>query len=359
MNSFLRIFFGSSNEAEQTNVHRAAAQLDALHTLSRSLDSAFRRPEQVHRLVSSSAQMLLGSQSAVLVMYEPLTETLRVASVSGVQEMASLHAVEQRADQGVLGQAILTTDTIIRDAEVPFEHEDPILESLDHRNMLITPLRIDKQEFGVLAIDSRLDGTRYDENDVRLAEVFASFVAVVEQGVQIINNLNRKTERLKAVFEISRHLAQFTKLEDLLELVVLRAVSLTEATSGSVVLWDEHSGSLKIMAQVGLSQERSQLELHSGEGITGWVFQHGTGLLVDDVTLDRRYVPVRDDVQSELAVPLRTSNQVVGVLNVDHLRRNAFTSADLELLQALADVSSGAIQMAAARAASGGESSKF
>src|SRR5207244_5574648 len=74
-----------------------------------------------------------------------------------------------------------------------------------------------------------------------------------------------------------------------------------------------------------------------GRGVTGWVAKTGKPLRVPDVTADRRYVSVRKDIRSELAVPLLVEGTLIGVLNVDSTRKNAFSAGDEELLVALAN----------------------
>ncbi len=64
--------------------------------------------------------------------------------------------------------------------------------------------------------------------------------------------------------------------------------------------------------------------------------RHGKPARVGDVTQDKRYVSVRRDVRSELAVPLEVRGEVRGVINVDSERVNAFSEDDQELLQELA-----------------------
>jgi signal transduction histidine kinase len=93
---------------------------------------------------------------------------------------------------------------------------------------------------------------------------------------------------------------------------------------------------LEIHAAQNLSSAARKLKLRVGEGITGWVARHGKPALVGDVTQDKRYVSVRRDVRSELAVPLEVQGEVRGVINVDSDRVNAFSADDLVLLQELA-----------------------
>jgi signal transduction histidine kinase len=120
-----------------------------------------------------------------------------------------------------------------------------------------------------------------------------------------------------------------------LNLVLREAVDIMRATSGSVVLVDPHTQLLEIEVAIGLSKEARQLKLAIGRGVTGWVAKTGNPLRVADVTADPRYVSVRKDIRSELAVPLLLDGALIGVLNVDSTRKNAFSEEDEELLVAL------------------------
>ena len=78
------------------------------------------------------------------------------------------------------------------------------------------------------------------------------------------------------------------------------------------------------------------LKLRVGEGITGWVARTGKPANVGDVAKDPRYIMLRPEVASELAVPLEVGGEVRGVINVDSDRPDAFSASDQELLEALA-----------------------
>jgi signal transduction histidine kinase len=108
------------------------------------------------------------------------------------------------------------------------------------------------------------------------------------------------------------------------------------ASSGSLVLVNPTNDFLEIHAAYGLPAGAAQLKLRVGEGITGWVARNGKPARVGNVSQDHRYVLLRPEVQSELAVPLEVQGEIRGVLNVDSDRLDAFTAEDQELLEALA-----------------------
>lgn len=73
-----------------------------------------------------------------------------------------------------------------------------------------------------------------------------------------------------------------------------------------------------------------------GEGITGVAAQKRQPVLVNDVLQDNRYLPALDAVRSELAVPMLVRNKLVGVIDIQSTRTDAFTEHDSSLLRLLA-----------------------
>jgi signal transduction histidine kinase len=132
--------------------------------------------------------------------------------------------------------------------------------------------------------------------------------------------------------------------KDVLDRVLAEAVRVMQATSGSVVFIDPHTQLLQIEVAIGLNKRAQQTKLAIGRGVTGWVAKTGQPLRVPDVTADPRYVSVRADIRSELAVPLLVEGTLIGVLNVDSKRPNAFSAEDEELLVAIANQSAQVIQ---------------
>lgn len=143
-------------------------------------------------------------------------------------------------------------------------------------------------------------------------------------------------ERLLLLHQVSNVIHSTLDSQEALHLIVSEAVRIMRASSGSLVLINPTNQFLEIHASQNLSSTARKLKLRVGEGITGWVAQHGRPALVGNVARDARYVCIRREVQSELAVPLEVQGEVRGVINVDSERPNAFSPADQALLEDLA-----------------------
>jgi signal transduction histidine kinase len=113
-----------------------------------------------------------------------------------------------------------------------------------------------------------------------------------------------------------------------LDRILAAAVRSTRAQSGSFILLNPNSGLLDIEASHGLSEKARRVKLRPGEGITGWVATTGQPLRSGDVREDKRYVSINSKVRSEMAAPVEIRGQIVGVLNVDSGKVDAFSSTD-------------------------------
>jgi two-component sensor histidine kinase len=88
-----------------------------------------------------------------------------------------------------------------------------------------------------------------------------------------------------------------------------------------------------------------------GQGLVGWVAQHGQSLNVPDTLADERHFKGVDQktglkLRSILSAPLRVKKGVIGVLQVVDETKNRFTAADLQLVESLATTAAIAIENA-------------
>jgi signal transduction histidine kinase len=84
------------------------------------------------------------------------------------------------------------------------------------------------------------------------------------------------------------------------------------------------------------------------EGIIGWVAEKRRPVCIDDVSLDNRYLPLEEmpEIKSEVALPLETGRQILGVLDIQSDRKGMFKEDYVPFIQMLADQVAIAIQNA-------------
>ena len=116
---------------------------------------------------------------------------------------------------------------------------------------------------------------------------------------------------------------------------------------GWIALIDPASQTLHTIAHRGMTETHQKRQLKVGaEGITGWVAKEGKLLNIPDVSSDPRYANLIETTQSELCVPLCSTEGVLGIINLESDELDAFTTDDENLLLALANQATIAIETA-------------
>jgi serine phosphatase RsbU (regulator of sigma subunit) len=109
----------------------------------------------------------------------------------------------------------------------------------------------------------------------------------------------------------------------------------------TILLVGEDGSRLDVAARFGYPEDTVQnLLLRVGKGLTGRVAQTGQPMLVQDVSKEDRYLKGLEDAKSELVVPMKFENRVIGVFDVQSAQMNAFDERDVEILSALANLAS-------------------
>ena len=127
--------------------------------------------------------------------------------------------------------------------------------------------------------------------------------------------------------------------EDFGRAVLDCACRLMNCERGSVMMWDEKEGCLKIEAARSPVQHRTQqLFLKPGEGVAGKAFASGQPIFVADPKDDPRYVAhTAGDVEPFVSIPLMVKGKPIGVLNL-HAQEGAepFSDYNVKFLGILA-----------------------
>lgn len=163
----------------------------------------------------------------------------------------------------------------------------------------------------------------------------------------------RELARTTQLFEISLEMNSTIRKRDLLRKIMETTARLMDAEASSVILVDPNTGELYFELATGSKgDEVREIRLNPGEGIAGWVAEHGQPLKIDDAVSDPRWsskVSSRVDypTRNMLCVPIFSKGAVIGVLQVLNKRGGRpFTDRDAQLLQSVASPTAVALENA-------------
>jgi phosphoserine phosphatase RsbU/P len=251
-------------------------------------------------------------------------------------------ALEVEVGQGLIGQAAAEGERIL----VPDVRKDTRYRFIDAlpetRSEVVIPLKIEGRVLGVLDVQSdQVDA--FHPNDLLILEALADTIARAVEGARLYSNLKRRADQLTLITEVSKSVNASLDLRTLMGNV---ADLIHEQFSyPHVQLFTVHPNRRLIGYQAGSGKRSKDLagymiSLDDAEGIIPWVARAGQTVLANDVKKDKRYRPSPlppQDIASELCVPLIYHEQVVGILDIQSYRRNAFTEDDQLIFETVAD----------------------
>jgi phosphoserine phosphatase RsbU/P len=148
----------------------------------------------------------------------------------------------------------------------------------------------------------------------------------------------QREELLDFLLEISAATTEtLTDLDELLSSVSATIRKVVPYDVFAILLYNERQKTLRMRHSIGHREEIvKRLVLKPGEGLTGTAAQTRQPVLVGDVSKDPRYLNVLDAVRAELAVPMLARGRLVGVIDLQSTRLNAYTEYDRNLLRLIA-----------------------
>ncbi len=168
-----------------------------------------------------------------------------------------------------------------------------------------------------------------------------------------VTELKRQIERLSLFHEIGKALASTLDLQKILQTVMEKISDLLQPDTWSLLMLDETTQELYFEIAIGAGADKlKDVRLKVGEGIAGWVAEHGEALLVEDVKRDPRFSRRFDeltqvDTRSVACVPVKGRERILGVIElVNCLGRESFRREDIPILKSLADYAAIALENA-------------
>ena len=161
---------------------------------------------------------------------------------------------------------------------------------------------------------------------------------------RLLSTLERRNHELATLVEMAKALTSTLSLEAVLNLILEKVSLLLQSQSWSLLLVDETTGELSF--EIAVSPAAAALKgmrLKKGQGIAGWVAEHGEPLLIPDVHADPRFAPQVDEAvsfttESIVCVPVRIRDKVLGVVELVNGQAGArFDENDLAILATVAD----------------------
>ena len=329
-------------EAEH-QIRQRTTQLEALRQVGLELTAQLDLDTLLRSIVSRAIKLLGGTEGG-LYLYRPDQDVLEWAVVIG-PSMAPIGTVLRRGE-GLSGKIWETGEPLIVDDYQHWEGRAKAYEEYPFVAVVGVPIRwgpagAEEEFLGVLNVSVDAPHT-FSPSDAELLDLLATQAAIAIRNARLYEAEQKRAAQLAVVNQVARKAVSILEPDQLLQEIVT-AIQQGFGYHNVVLLQlDETADELGGQAIAGGFEGVAPPDYRqaAGVGIIGWTAQTGRPLLVNDVSQDPRYiVGFLEEVptKSELCVPLKLADQIVGVLDVQDTQLNAFDETDLMAMETLAD----------------------
>ena len=328
------------------SIHSHVSDIDCILIAEISVEEAFAPVDRLTRsmLIVMAGVLVLGLLLSVAVsssLAKPI-EKLK----DGVEEIMKGNLdckirSKTKDETGELSRAFSDMTAELKESRSGLEEHAGDLEKKISERTFELKLQFEKSEQQRIATLNLLQDL--DESSSKLRDE-------ISERKRTEKTLEQRVSHLAVLGEIGRNIASMLELDSLLTLTA----SLIHESFGyqyvSILLINPVTGKLVIRAGAGFDVAPTrEIHLKIGEdGICGHVASTGEYLLVGDVKLDPRYFLIDElpGSRSELTVPVSVKGRVIGVLDVQSDKVNAFDKQDVFIIRIMADQAAIAIENA-------------
>jgi len=284
---------------------------------------------------------LLTSQIAITLENTRLLEEMKqnlehMDAIYRQQAAAGWEAILQRRED--LEESVLQVGSGLE----PNERTRPAMEA---------PIKVRGEIIGHMDLLGTKLGGWTDDDRVVLEAVADELAGALEQA-RLVEEINRRVAQLQTAAEIARNATSLLEVESLLA----QSVDLIRDRFGyyyaGVFLVDEEHNMAILKGATGEAGQRLLSDEHAlaidSSSIIGHVAESGESHICNNTEQDPYYWqnPMLGSTRSEMGLAMKIGEQVIGVLDVQHTRPQAFNDEDASILQILADQLAIAVQNA-------------
>ncbi len=320
---------------------RSVRELALLNEVSRAIIRSELNVDALCDVIYREASKVVDTSSFHLGLFEGDTYTLAVRVQDRVR-MPRL-SVDLAANDGLIGwirqtgRAVLVEDFTQEMDRLParprYQSERP------PRSGIYVPLIAGEMVIGSISVQS-YSPAAFSANDLRMLSLIADQAAVAIARARAFNEARQRAVQLQAIHEVSERVTAILTLEELLPSVVHLIRERFQYHPVHIFTVDQNDDKIYFRATTATGEQLTRLRslpLRVGQGVVGSAVATQAPVLVGDVSTDARYVVDSLSTRSELAVPLRIGEEVIGVLDVQSDVPHDFDADDLFVMRTLAD----------------------
>jgi len=327
-------------EDEMRRIKELAMLNKVVHRLTRSLNI-----QEICDSVTSSILEYFKNLNVAIFIREGEELVLKKLS-RGFQDVVP-RDLRMKFGQGILGTSAKLGQTLIVN-DVSKDKHYVSFGQTSTKSEITIPLKISRKLVGMLDIQCN-ELNAFDEGTVRILELIGDRLSVAFHNAMLYEDAIAHSRELSVSFTIAQSLISTLDLDNVLNKILELIRNTFNYENCAIFLFDKQTKEVYLKAAYGYREyvgKNLRLSVERKEGITGYVAHTGKPFYTADVRKVSFYIKGKSSIKSEAAVPLILRNEVIGVLDIESERFNAFSERDIRMFSIFASQAAIAIENA-------------
>ncbi|MDF1545353.1 MAG: SpoIIE family protein phosphatase [bacterium] len=303
--------------------------------------------EKLMELILKLVMTAVGSEAALVFRVDHLRTDMKIRLMKVDSEEMTIF--NRELGMGLVGWVARHKEPAI----VNSPEGDPRIDTdlgekggIEVRSLLSVPLIGKGQMIGVIEAINKEDG-QFTKTDLDVLTGLSNQMAVAIDNANLYRQLQHQISQKDALNEIGRKLSGTLQLDEMLPLILESVGQVVQFDAGGIFITHTSNREIDVISSIGYDPEHEKdLHLKMGEGLVGRVADTGQAIIANDVKKDDRYIDLRLETCSELVLPIKFDDRVVGVLNLESNHCNAYSKQDIDILTAFASQAAVSIERA-------------
>ncbi|MEW5956961.1 MAG: GAF domain-containing protein [Chloroflexota bacterium] len=213
--------------------------------------------------------------------------------------------------------------------------------------VLALPLEMDETIIGLIEIYDKNPNRDFSADDIQLFRILAKQTSLAMEQARLLSETRQRLSEVATLYTIAQEFTSNLDLETVLDTIVTTIRRAIGCRGCCIFLLDPSGQQLEIKAADGLKPHwRKMAKLKLGEGVAGKAAAERRTVYVPDTYKDPNFIFFDEEVHSVMTIPVFAQGEVIGTINVDDNRPNAFGSSEERLLTIAATQAGTAIENA-------------
>jgi GAF domain-containing protein len=211
------------------------------------------------------------------------------------------------------------------------------------------PITYADEMIGVLGF-SKEETAEWDEDEMSAVTDIVEQLGLALENQRLFDQSQQRAAELAVLNEMVSELAQMLDVGPILETIYRYSSRLMDTTNFYIALYQAHKNEISFPLAIEGNQRVPWRARPLANGMTEYLIRTGQPLFVEDGLEKWLHSQGVDSIgspsQSWMGVPLRIGGQIAGVIALQNLQPHFFTRSQFDLLNAVANQASIAIQNA-------------